>query len=77
MNEYYQYYVDNLSQEANNYDKYRRLVFKVVENFIQTKVLGDKIEWKLSLYGSSAAGFALKQSDVDLVIHVETKYVSL
>lgn len=70
--------MDGLSQDANAFEKYRKLTFKVVEEFLTTLVFGkSEFPWKLNLYGSAAAGFALKQSDVDLLLQVDTRYIGL
>lgn len=33
--------------------------------------------WKLHLYGSTAAGFALKHSDIDLVLQTDCSLIGL
>ena len=46
INEYYDTYANELIQSATTYDKYRKVVYEVIENFISVEVMGEHQEYQ-------------------------------
>ena len=62
-------YAKMLKEESEKFHQTRKSAVDLIRDFIHKQEI--KVNWELVLFGSSEVGYALKQSDIDLVFRIQ------